>query len=339
MRLVFLGTPPVAARSLRHLAGTASEIVAVCTHPDRLMGRGLKPHPTAVKETALELGLPVREVQDVRDPAFADWLRSLHADLLVVVAFVILPDAVLATTRLGAVNLHGSLLPRWRGAAPVQRAIEAGEPVTGLSVFRLDSGIDTGGILLSREIAIGPDDTSGDILDRLGELGGPALAEAIDLLGADPIPVGIRQDPALATRAPKLTPEEGRLDWSLPARRLHDKIRAFHPAPGCWTESVDNAGKATRVKVWRTRPVEPVETSRVSNSLNQPSNSPILSVNQGGKAIPPTLGTIVLLQNGGYGVVCGDGILELIEVQAEGKPRRSGSDWFHGQRSQNPSFR
>jgi len=313
LRLVFLGTPPVAARSLRHLAGTASEIVAVCTHPDRLMGRGLKPHPTAVKETALELGLPVREVQDVREPAFAEWLRSLQADLLVVVAFVILPDAVLATTRLGAVNLHGSLLPRWRGAAPVQRAIEAGDPITGLSVFRLDSGIDTGGVLLVREIPIGPDDTSCDILERLGEMGGPALEEAIRLLGADPIPVGIRQDPSLATRAPKLTPEEGRLDWSLPARRLHDKIRAFHPAPGCWTESVDDAGKASRVKVWRTR------------LLDGPA--------------PSVAGTVSKSASGAVVVACGEGCLELVEVQAEGKPRRAGSDWFHGQRSQNPSFR
>jgi len=319
MRVVFLGTPPVAAQCLRHLATSTTEIVAVCTHPDRVMGRGMKAHPTAVKEVATELGLPVREVSDVRDPEFAVWLSGLHADLLAVVAFVILPDSVLATTRLGAINLHGSLLPRWRGAAPVQRSIEAGETVTGLSVFRLDTGVDTGGILLRKEIPVGPDETSGEVLARLGTLGGPALVEAIDLLAALPTPTGTRQDPSLATRAPKLTPEEGRLDWSLPAKRLHDKIRAFHPAPGCWTEIVDAEGKPSRVKIWKTR----LATSlllRIEDATSSP-------------------GHVVPLSTGGVGIVCSDGILELVEVQAEGKPRRSGSDWHHGQRGQNLSFR
>lgn len=313
MRIVFLGTPPVAALCLRHLAATSHEIAAVCTHPDRTMGRGLKTHPTAVKEAALELGLPVREVPDVRDPAFESWLRELRPDLLVVVAFVILPDAILAATRLGAVNLHGSLLPRWRGAAPVQRAIEAGDAVTGLSVFRLDSGVDTGGVLLRRELAIGELETSGELLERLGRAGGPALEEALALLGQDPPPTGERQDPSLATRAPKLTPEEGRLDWSLPARRLHDKIRAFHPAPGCWTELVLDGAEATRFKIWRTRPMDISE--------------------------PPGSGRVVSLPSGAIAVGCGDAALELVEVQPEGKPRRAASEWFHGVRSRDPILR
>lgn len=314
MRIVFLGTPPVAASCLRHLAGAEDhEILAVCTHPDRIMGRGLKTHPTAVKEVALELGLPVREVPDVRDPAFEAWLRSLNADLLVLVAFVVLPDSILATTRLGAINLHGSLLPRWRGAAPVQRSLEAGGNDVGYSVFRLDSGVDTGGVLLKRPMDVGPDETSGEVLSRMGALGGPALLEAIAMLSREPPPHGERQDPAQATRAPKLSSEEGRLDWSLPARRLHDKIRAFHPAPGCWTEIVDEAGNATRVKIWRTR-FDPALAS-------------------GGA------GRIVALADGRVVVGCGDGALELVEVQAEGKPRRGGADWFHGMRSRSPSFR
>lgn len=313
MRIVFLGTPPVAALCLRHLAATSHEIAAVCTHPDRTMGRGLKTHPTAVKEAALELGLPVREVPDVRDPAFESWLRELRPDLLVVVAFVILPDAILAATRLGAVNLHGSLLPRWRGAAPVQRAIEAGDAVTGLSVFRLDSGVDTGGVLLRRELAIGELETSGELLERLGRAGGPALEEALALLGQDPPPTGERQDPSLATRAPKLTPEEGRLDWSLPARRLHDKIRAFHPAPGCWTELVLDGAEATRFKIWRTR---------------------LMDISE-----PPGSGRVVSLPSGAIAVGCGDTALELVEVQPEGKPRRAASEWFHGVRSRDPILR
>jgi methionyl-tRNA formyltransferase len=313
LKLVFLGTPPVAALCLRHLAATSHEILAVCTHPDRTMGRGLKTHPTAVKEAALELGLPVREVPDVREVAFETWLRDLGADLLVVVAFVILPDSILATARLGAINLHGSLLPRWRGAAPVQRAIEAGDPVSGLSVFRLDSGIDTGGVLLRRELAVGELETSGELLERLGRAGGPALEEAIAQLGQDPPPRGDRQDPSLATRAPKLTPEEGRLDWSLPARRLHDKIRAFHPAPGCWTELSLDGTEATRLKIWRTRPMDIAES--------------------------PNPGRLVALPSGTVAVGCGDTALELLEVQPEGKPRRAASDWFHGVRSRGPVLR
>lgn len=300
------------------------------------MGRGLKPHPTAVKEAALELGLPVREVPDVRDPAFEAWLRSLQADLLVLVAFVVLPDAILTTTRLGAINLHGSLLPRWRGAAPVQRSLEAGGDDVGYSIFRLDSGIDTGGILLRCKMDVGPNETSGEVLARMGELGGPDLAKAIEMLERDPVPSGERQDPAQATRAPKLTSEEGRLDWSLSARRLHDKIRAFHPNPGCWTEIVNKSGAPMRVKIWRTRTAplaEALETSG-TGAGSAPGGSAGFD-----KLDRPEPGSVLALPDGRIGVACGDGLLELVEVQAEGKPRRSGADWFHGLHCQNPSFR
>ena len=333
MKLVFMGTPPVAASCLRHLAAQGEHtIAAVCTHPDRVMGRGLKAHPTAVKEAALELGLPVREVPDVRDPAFEEWLRSLQADILVLVAFVILPDSVLATARLGAINLHGSLLPRWRGAAPVQRSLEAGGDEVGYTVFRLDSGIDTGGMLLRRRMDVGPDETAGEVLSRMGDEGGPALAEALALLGSNPPPTGERQDPSQATRAPKLTPEEGRLDWSLPARRLHDKVRAFHPAPGCWTELLEPNGSPVRLKIWRTRlpAVEPVGTS---GFVDTPARQAT------GSTTGAAVGSLMPLPGNRVAVVCGDGLLELVEVQAEGKPRRSGSDWYNGVRGRNPSFR
>lgn len=331
-----MGTPPVAASCLRHLATLSGHTIeAVCTHPDRIMGRGLKAHPTAVKEAALELGLPVREVPDVRDPGFEAWLRSLEAHLLVLVAFVVLPDSVLTTTRLGAINLHGSLLPRWRGAAPVQRSLEAGGNEVGYTVFRLDTGVDTGGILLSGRMVVGSDETAGEVLARMGEEGGPALGEAIRLLEQVPPPVGERQDPSLATRAPKLTPEEGRLDWSLSARRLHDKIRAFHPAPGCWTEIVDNTGNATRVKIWRTHEVlvplaDALETNRAMDS-----SSPEVSTSST-TGLP---GSIRPLSGNRVAVVCGEGLIELLEVQTEGKPRRSGADWFNGLHNPMPSFR
>jgi len=241
----------------------------------------------------------VLEFPDAKDPAFAAALRALDLDLLVIVAFVVLPDAVLDAARLGAVNLHGSLLPRWRGAAPVQRSVEAGEPVTGGTVFRLDSGIDTGGILLQERIEVGENETSGEVLARLAEHGGEWLLRAVDLLAADPANPGTPQDKSLATRAPKLFPEEGALDWSLPARRLHDKIRAFHPAPGCWTLL-----EGVRLKVWRTL----VLTESVKS--------------------PP--GTAARTDRGTVAVACGEGALELVEVQPEGKKRLPGPDWFNG---------
>lgn len=298
MRVVFLGTPPVAATCLEGFAKGSHEIALVGTHPDRIAGRGLKPVPTAVKETANRLGLPVLEVPDVKDPSFAQALHEARADLLVVVAFVVLPPQVLGSTRLGAINLHGSLLPKWRGAAPVQRAVEAGETVTGGTIFRLDNGVDTGGIVAQHTIEIGPDDTAGDVLAKLAERGGAWLLQAVDHLEAHPEDAGVRQDPALATRAPKLFPEEGQLDFTKPAQALHDKIRAFHPAPGCWCKP---AGKL--LKVWRTK----VLTESVACGE---------AVRRDGKVV----------------VGCGEGSLELVEVQPEGKKRQSGADWFNGQR-------
>ena len=301
MKIAFLGTPAIAATCLESLAQGPHTISAVVTHPDKAQGRGLRLQPTPVKEAALRLGLPVLECPDAKAPGFAQALREMELDLLVVVAFVVLPREVLAATRLGAINLHGSLLPKWRGAAPVQRAVESGEPVTGATVFRLDTGVDTGGILLQEEIAVGADETSGEVLARLATLGGPLLGHAIDRLEQDPSDAGIPQDKSLATRAPKLFPEEGELDWKLPAQRLHDKVRAFHPAPGCWTTV-----EGVRLKVWRTRSLTEI--------------------------VPHPVGTAMKLPGNRIAVACGQGAVELVEVQPEGKKRLPGPDWFNGLR-------
>ncbi|HNY29602.1 MAG TPA: methionyl-tRNA formyltransferase [Fibrobacteria bacterium] len=306
MKIVFLGTPAIAATCLEaiHQSGR-HRILAVGTHPDRPQKRGLHLLPTAVKETALRLGLPVVEVPDAKDPAFAKALRSLDADLLVVVAFVILPPEVLASTRLGAVNLHGSLLPRWRGAAPVQRSVEAGETVTGATVFRLDSGVDTGGIVATQSVQVGPDETSGEVLGRMAALGGDLLLKALDHLESHPDDRGLAQDPALVCKAPKLFPEEGRIDWSLPARRIHDKIRAFNPAPGAWTRP---DGKL--LKIWKTHVL--------TDSVQAPA------------------GQAVRIADGRVVAGCAEGALELVEVQPEGRARQAGRDWFNGLRSPGP---
>lgn len=306
MRVVFLGTPQIAATCLEeiHRSGL-HEIVAVGTHPDRPQRRGLKLLPTAVKETASRLDLPVLEVPDAKDPVFAQALAALNADLLVVVAFVILPPAVLASTRLGAVNLHGSLLPRWRGAAPVQRSVEAGETVTGATVFRLDSGVDTGGIIATESVHVGSDETSGEVLERLAALGGGLLLRALAHMQSHPEDRGIPQDPALATKAPKLFPEEGQIDWNLPAKTIHDKIRAFNPAPGAWTR-ID--GKL--LKIWKTRLV--TESVQVDS------------------------GHAIRLPDGRVVAACGEGRLELVELQPEGRARQAGRDWYNGLRATGP---
>ncbi len=306
MRIIFLGTPDVAASCLETVAAGQHEIVSVVTLPDKAQGRGMKLHPTPVKEMAQRLGLPTLECPDAKDPAFADTIRALEADLLVVVAFVILPHAVLAATRLGAVNLHGSLLPRWRGAAPVQRSVEAGEKITGASVFRLDTGVDTGGVLLQEKLAVGEDETSGEVLAHLGKIGGPLLLRAISLLEKAPQTVGTVQDPALATRAPKLFPEEGEIDWTQPAVRLHDKIRAFNPAPGAWSLL-----GGERFKIWRTHVFE-------------------------GDFEAAAPGEVRKCGKGRVAVATGAGALELIEVQPQGKKRLSGRDWFNGQHGAEP---
>lgn len=306
MRIVFLGTPQIAATCLEeiHRSGL-HEIVAVGTHPDRPQRRGLKLLPTAVKETALRLGLPVIEVPDAKDPTFAQALTSLQADLLVVVAFVILPPAVLAATRLGAVNLHGSLLPRWRGAAPVQRSVESGETVTGATVFRLDSGVDTGGIVATESVHVGPEETSGEVLGRLAALGGRLLLRALAHLQAHPEDRGTPQDPALATKAPKLFPEEGQIDWTLGAKAIHDKVRAFNPAPGAWTKP---DGKL--LKIWKALVVT--------------------------ESVQVDIGHAIRLADGRVVAGCADGALELLELQPEGRARQAGRDWFNGLRATGP---
>lgn len=313
MRLVFMGTPQIAADVLAALSASSHEIAAVVTRPDKPQGRGLKVAAPPVKRAAQELGLPVLQPASVKDPAFAEELAALRADLHVVVAFAILPPAVIASARLGAVNLHGSLLPRWRGAAPIQRAIEAGDRETGMTIFRLDAGIDTGRILLRQTMPIDPDETSGELFARMAAAGAPLLLEAIAGLEAGTLS-GEIQDEALATRAPKLSHAEGRIDWSQPVATLHDKIRAFQPAPGCWT-------------LFDGRELGIARTGRPDDAIAAAARG-------------RTPGAVFRLPDGRIAVAVGaspqpgaTGALELREVQPAGKRRMAARDWFNGLRA------
>jgi methionyl-tRNA formyltransferase len=233
MRIVFAGTPEFAADHLQALLGSAHDIVAVYTQPDRPAGRGQKLMPSPVKQLAVEHGIAVYQPQTLRAPEAQAELAALAPDLMVVVAYgLILPQVVLDIPRLGCINSHASLLPRWRGAAPIQRAVEAGDAESGVTVMRMEAGLDTGPMLLKVSTAISADDTGGSLHDRLAKMGPPAVLEAIAGLEAGTLQGEVQGD-ALATYAHKLNKDEARIDWARPAVELERLVRAFVPWPIC----------------------------------------------------------------------------------------------------------
>lgn len=233
MRIVFAGTPEFAAEHLKALLDSPYEVVAVYTQPDRPAGRGQKLMPSAVKALAVAHDIPVMQPPSLRNAEAQAQLAALAPDLMVVVAYgLILPQAVLDIPRLGCINSHASLLPRWRGAAPIQRAVQAGDAESGVTVMRMEAGLDTGPMLLKVVTPINAIDTGGSLHDRLAQMGPAAVIQAIAGL-ADGTLHGETQDDALATYAHKLNKDEARLDWSLPAEQLERLIRAFNPWPIC----------------------------------------------------------------------------------------------------------
>lgn len=298
MRVVFLGTPEVAVASLRALLDADDiEVVAVVTNPDRPRGRSRTPQPPPVKVVAREAGLPVWQPDRARD--MLEDLRGLAPDACAVVAYgALLPAAVLTAGGAGFVNLHFSLLPRWRGAAPVQHAIRAGDPVTGVTTFVLDEGMDTGPLLRQVEVPIHAEETAGELLDRLADMGAPVLVDSLrDLVaGADP-----RRQPADgATLAPKITPEDVDIDFARPAAEVAALVRSASPAPGAHT-TLDGE----RFKVHRAR------------TADGPVGDP---------------GQIVDLDREGPIVACADGHVLFTEVQPAGRARMAGGAWVNGHR-------
>lgn len=302
MRVVFFGTPEFAVPSLEALAAAGHELPLVISQPDRPAGRGLRLAPPPVKVTAEALGLPVAQPARVSEPEFVARLAALAPDLCVVVAFgQKISEELLQLVPGGWVNVHGSLLPRWRGAAPIARAILAGDQVTGVTTMYLGTGWDTGDMILKRETPIGEDETAGELADRLGRLGAGLLVETLALIAQGKAPRE-PQDDALATLAARLRPEEGELDWARPALELHNRVRAFTPSPGAFTFF-----RGKRLKVLRTG--APV-----------PSFAP--------DALP---GTLVAARGALYGQA-GEGMLPLIAVQAEGGRPLSGAEFARGAR-------
>ncbi len=301
MRIIFAGTPEFAAQHLQALLDAGREIIAVYTQPDRPAGRGQKLMPSPVKQLALQHNIAVYQPQTLRDPAAQAELAALRPDLMVVVAYgLILPQVVLDTPRLGCINSHASLLPRWRGAAPIQRAIEAGDASSGVTVMQMEAGLDTGPMLLKVTTTITADDTGGSLHDRLAELGSRAVVEAVGKLAAGELR-GEVQDDSLATYAHKLNKDEARLDWSRPAVELERLVRAFNPWPIC--HSTLN-GEALKVHA-----AEPGE----------------------GRGAP---GTVLAADRNGLTVACGDGALRLTRLQLPGGKPLAFADLYNSRREQ-----
>jgi methionyl-tRNA formyltransferase len=306
MKLVFMGTPDFAVPFLESLHGR-HQVSLVVTQPDKPKGRGMKLAAPPVKEKALALGLPVAQPASLKTPEFHELIRAQAADLLVVVAFRILPASLFPLARFGAVNVHGSLLPKYRGAAPIQWAIAHGETETGVTVFQLDAEVDHGQILARAKTPIGPEETSADLFARLRELGRETLLRALGDLEAGrarPEP----QDHAASTPAPKLKKEDGKLDFALPAQVLHDRVRAFNPYPVCYALQ---AGSGRVLRVHATRPVA----------------APPLPATAAGAAAP---GAVRIGTDRHPYAATGSGWLMLREVQWEGKPKVSGPDFVNG---------
>ena len=248
LRIVFMGTAPFAVPSLAILAENGYAISAVVTGPDRPRGRGRQMSPTPVKEIAVVRGLPVMQPESLRDQAFAGAVRSLAPDLVVVVAFRILPPEVFRIPRLGSINLHASLLPRYRGAAPVNRAIMNGEVETGVTTFFLEESVDTGSVLLQARTPILPDDDAGTLHDRLAGVGAEIVLHTVRLIEQGKA-VPRLQDPALASPAPKIFKEDCRINWNTPAEQVRNHIRGLSPSPAAFTMHDGRVLKLFRARI------------------------------------------------------------------------------------------
>lgn len=288
MRTLFFGTPAIAVPSLEALCAISTVAGVVC-QPDRPAGRGLELRPPAVKERGLELGLPVVQPTKVRTPDFAAWVREQRADVAVVLAYGrILPPAVLAGTALGFVNLHASLLPRWRGAAPIQWAIVHGDRETGISLMQMDEGCDTGPVYLARRLPIGPQTTAGELSEQLARLAAALVHDELPrLVRGELVPTA--QDSALATAAPLIDKSNGQIDWHAPARAVHDLVRGMTPWPGAYSWVQGKRFKVARSELARAE----------------------------GDAGPA--GTLLAIDERGAEVACGQGSLRIVRGHLEGR--------------------
>ncbi len=297
MRVIFAGTPDFAASALAAVIEAGHEILVVLTQPDRPKGRGMKLTPSPVKTLALQHELPVWQPENLKDVAIQQQLRDLQADVMVVAAYgLLLPAVVLDIPQYGCLNIHASLLPRWRGAAPIQRAIEAGDAESGVCIMQMDVGLDTGDVLLSRSTPITEVTTAAQLHDDLAVIGAQAIVEALAEL---PELTAIPQPEAGVTYAQKLSKADAEIDWALGAKQIHAKIRALNPVPGAWSSLNEQL-----IKIW------------ASKVLEQRSDAAI--------------GSIVAADKQGIAVQTGAGVILITELQASGSKRMAAAAFVAG---------
>ncbi|CDF97662.1 methionyl-tRNA formyltransferase [Avibacterium paragallinarum] len=310
LNIIFAGTPEFAAVHLAALLNSKHNVIAVYTQPDKPAGRGKKLQASAVKQLAEQHNLPVYQPKSLRNVEAQQTLQALNADVMVVVAYgLILPKAVLDAPRLGCLNVHGSILPRWRGAAPIQRAIWAGDKQSGVTIMQMNEGLDTGDMLHKVYCEIAPEETSLSLYHKLENLAPPALIEVLDGLEAGKFPPE-PQEEILANYADKLSKQEAKLDWQLPAAQLERCIRAFNPWPISYFVTTDSEGKEQSLKVYQ------------ANVLPHQ---------------PQPAGTILRTDKTGIQIVTAEGVLNLTQLQPAGKKPMSAQDLLNGRADWFPS--
>jgi len=301
MKILFMGTPDFAAGSLKSLIAAGYEIGAVVTQPDRPKGRSGKPVFSPVKEVALQAGIPVLQPEKIKRPEETARLLEYPADIYVIAAFgQILSKEILEQPRLGCINVHASLLPRYRGASPIQRVILDGEKSTGITIMQMNEGLDTGDILYTKSIDLTPDETFETLHDRLMVLGGEALTEALPLIEAGKL-TPVKQDDSLSCYAPLIKKEDGLIDWKRSSDEIYSQIRAFNPWPGAFTYS-----SGRMLKIWEAQPVS-------------------------GSGRP---GEILGTDKDSFTVACGSGAMKILSLQPEGKKRMETSAYLLGNKTE-----
>ena len=303
LNIIFAGTPDFAAQHLQSILNSQHNVIAVYTQPDKPAGRGKKLQASPVKQLAEQNNIPVYQPKSLRKEEAQFELKTLNADVMVVVAYgLILPKAVLDAPRLGCLNVHGSILPRWRGAAPIQRSIWAGDAQTGVTIMQMDEGLDTGDMLHKVYCDILPTETSTSLYNKLAELAPSALIDVLDNLKNGKF-IAEKQDDSQSNYAEKLSKEEAQLDWSLPAMQLERNIRAFNPWPIAYFSTEDKDGNAQTLKVYQ---------AAVLPHQDKPA------------------GTILRADKNGIQIATVDGVLNLLQLQPAGKKPMSAQDLLNG---------